>query len=882
MRRLRAFLLRLVDPFRGSPRERVLDEELDAHLLLHIEENRRRGMSDDEARRAALMKLGGLDQAKERYRDRRGLPGVDALRQDVTQAFRVARGNPGFTLLAIATLALGIGSTAIIYSVVRDILLDPFPYVHQDRMVDVVLRDVSTTRVLRGAFSGPEFLDFQEQAKSFEAVLGTESGSVHYVSDEGAERMRAVWVTPNMFSFLGVAPLYGRAFTEEDGKPSSPCVAELSHRTWTGRLGEDPGIIGKTVRLDGKPCTIIGIMPPRFEWHVGDLWIPVPIVRSTSAGAINSRWFQARLRPGVSVEAAEAELSAIARRRAELFPAEYPKQARIDVITVIDWVVGRFRSVLYTLFAAVGLLLFIACANVANMLLARGSARERELLVRVALGAGRARIVRQLVIENLLLAVGGGIAGCFLAYAGIRALTVWMPRQNVPWETTLRLDTPVLAFASATAILSTLIFGVYPALLSTRRDVAEMGVQSRGGSATRRQARIRGGLVVAEVAVSVILLLGTGVLVRNFVSLLNVDLGFDTSHTMLVRVNFAPGSYETVESRLRVYREVLDRVGRLPGVASVTLSNGMSAFGGLEAAIATTGRPADERPGAFVKAVSESYRATIGLRLLAGRDLTLADLESSAPVALVNQTFARRYFGRDNPLGRAITITTPGDDEPALSASQFIVVGVLRDAINDNIREPVAPEADVPLSFYRPARVGLTARTTGDPLSIAGAVRREARAIDENIALTPPVALDTAVYEEFYSQPGFVLIVLGMFGVTGLLLVAVGIYGVLAYTVSQQTRDIAIRLAIGGEQRDILRMVLTGGLRLIGLGVAIGLVASFGTNRLLESQLWRTSPHDPAALTAVLAVIGGVGVVSCLLPALRAMRIEPMAALRQE
>jgi len=269
VRRLRAFLLRLVDPFRGSPRERVLDEELDAHLLLHIEENRRRGMSDDEARRAALMKLGGLDQAKERYRDRRGLPGVDALRQDVTQAFRVARGNPGFTLLAIATLALGIGSTAIIYSVVRDILLDPFPYVHQDRMVDVVLRDVSTTRVLRGAFSGPEFLDFQEQAKSFEAVLGTESGSVHYVSDEGAERMRAVWVTPNMFSFLGVAPLYGRAFTEEDGKPSSPCVAELSHRTWTGRLGEDPGIIGKTVRLDGKPCTIIGIMPPRFEWHVG-------------------------------------------------------------------------------------------------------------------------------------------------------------------------------------------------------------------------------------------------------------------------------------------------------------------------------------------------------------------------------------------------------------------------------------------------------------------------------------------------------------------------------------------------------------------------------------------------------------------------------------
>jgi hypothetical protein len=281
-------------------------------------------------------------------------------------------------------------------------------------------------------------------------------------------------------------------------------------------------------------------------------------------------------------------------------------------------------------------------------------------------------------------------------------------------------------------------------------------VQSRGGSATRRQARIRGSLVVAEVAVSVVLLLGTGVLVRNFVSLINVDLGFDTSHTMLMRVAFAPGSYETAESRLRVYRELLDRVGRLPGVTSMALSNGMSAFGGFEAAIAANGRPADDRPRAFVKGVSEGYRTNIGLRLLAGRDLTRADLESSTPVAMINQSFARRYFGNDNPLGRAITITTPADDEPAFSTSQFVVVGILQDVINDDIRQPVMPEADVPLTFYLPPRIGLTVRTSGDPLSIGSAVRREARAIDENIALTPTVALETAVYESFYSQPGFV------------------------------------------------------------------------------------------------------------------------------
>jgi putative ABC transport system permease protein len=881
VRRLRAFLLRLVDPFRRSPRERALDEELDAHLQLHIDENRRRGMSHDEARRAALMKLGGLDQAKERYRDRRGLPVVDALRQDVSQAFRAARGNAGFTVVAMATLALGIGSVGVIYSVVRDILLDPFPYVHSDRMVDVVVRDTSTTRILRGALPGAEFSDYLERAQSFEAVLGTVGSTMHYVSDDGAERMSVVMVTPNMFSFLGVAPLAGRAFSEQDGKPSAPCVAEINHRTWTSRLGADPAVIGKTVRLDNQSCTIIGIMPPRFEWHTGDLWIPSPIDRSSTAPT-NSRWFQARLRRGVSVEAAEAELNAIAGRRAKLFPLEYPKHSSIQVITVIDWVVGRFRRVLYTLFAAVGLLLCIACANVANMLLARGSARERELLVRVALGASRARIVRQLVFENLLLAFGGGIGGCLLAYGGIRALAVWMPRQNVPWETSLRLDGAVSTFALATAVLSTLLFGLYPAIQSTRRDVAEMTAQSRGGSATRRQNRIRGALVAIEVALSVILLLGTAVLVRNFVSLLNVDLGFDSTRLVMTRVAFAPGSYESAEARMRVYRELLDRVGRLPGVSSVLLSNGMAAFGGIDAAIAVTGRTPDEQPHALVKCVTEGYRPTIGLRVLAGRDLTRADVEARAPVAVVNQTFVRRYFGKDDPLGRAVGITTLDSDAPVLSESHFVVIGVVRDVVNEDIREPVAPEAYVPIAFYLPSRVGLTARTAGDPLTIAGALRREARAIDVNIALSPPIALDQAVYQEFYAQPGFVLIVLGMFAVTGLLLVAVGIYGVLAYTVSQQTRDIAIRLAIGGEQRDILRMVMTGGLRLIGLGVAIGLVASFGTNRLLESQLWRTSPHDPAALTAVLAVIGGVGVVSCLLPALRAMRIEPMSALRQE
>ena len=629
---------------------------------------------------------------------------------------------------------------------------------------------------------------------------------------------------------------------------------------------------------------MIGIMPPRFEWHVGDSGIPSPIIRAPRRIRTTNDGSRHVCGRRVGRGCRSGDESASRRRRAELYPLEYPKQARIQVITVIDWVVGRFRRVLYTLFAAVGLLLVIACTNVANMLLARGSVRERELLVRVALGASRARIVRQLVFENLRPGRGRRHRRMpARVWRGFRRWLAWMPtaeraRGRPRCVSTCRSSCSRSPRQASRRVL----FGVYPALQSTKRDVAGMSGRVAAATATRRQTRIRGALVVAEVALSVILLLGAGVLVRNFVSLVNVDLGFDTTHTLVTRVGFAAGSYETVESRMRAYREVLDRVGRMPGVSSVALANGMSAFGGFDAAIATSGRTTDEQPRASVKCVSEGYRSTIGLRLLAGRDLTLADLESSSPVAIVNESFARRYFGTDSPLGRAIRIITPETEPPILASSEFVVVGVLRDVVNDSVREPAMPEADVPLPFSLSRRIGLTVRTVGDPLSIAGALRHEIRAIDENIALEPPAALDRAVYQEFYAQPGFVLIVLGMFAVTGLLLVAVGIYGVLAYTVSQQTRDIAIRLAIGGEQRDILRMVMTGGLRLIGLGVAIGLVASFGTNRLLESQLWRTSPHDPGALTAVLAVIGGVGVVACLLPALRAMRIEPMSALRQE
>jgi putative ABC transport system permease protein len=816
-------------------------------------------------------------------RDRRRLPLADAVLQDVRQAVRVARGHAGFTAVAMLTLALGIGSVAVIYSVVRQVLLDPFPYAHSDRMVDVIVRDAATSRILRGALPAPEFLDYQEQSTVFEDVLGTLVEGRHYVSDAGADRLDVALVTPNMFTFLGVRPLLGREFGPDDARPSSPPVAVLNHRTWTSKFGADPTVVGRTITLNGEPRTIVGIMPPRFEWNVGDLWIPVPLNRADPKAGETRRWFQARLRKGVTVEEAEAQMNVIARRRAADYPQEYPPQSRIQVITVIDWVVGRFRPVLYTLFAAVGLLLVIACCNVANMLLARASAREREMTIRAAVGASRARIVRQLLAESLLLSLGGAVAGCLLAYSGIRALAVWMPRQNVPWETQLRLDQHVLVFALVTAAVSTLIFGVFPALQCARRDlVSGTGAGERSSTTSRRQGRLRNSLVVAEVALSVVLLLGAGVLMRSFVALVGVDLGFDPRRLLHAGIAFAPGTYSSAGEQQRFYRQALDRLVTTPGVLSASVSNGIAPFGGMESPLVVPGSTPVEAPTTLVRFCSERYRETIGLRLVAGRDLSAADVDGFRKVAVVNEAFAKRYFDGQNPLGRPIGLTRLAKLPTPVADPTFEIVGVVQDVVNTNVREPSAPEAYVPFPLRGPGSLGLLLRTSGDPLRLANTVRQEIRAIDREVAVPNIDTLENLMQRFFYAQPRFVLIVLGMFAATGLVLVALGIYGVLAYTVSQRTREIAIRLAIGGEHRDVLQLVLGLGLRLVVVGLSIGLLASTATNRLLISQLWNTSPHDILTLAAVAATIGIIGLGACWVPARRAMRVDPMVALRQE
>jgi predicted permease len=880
---LRRLVLRFYNVLRPGRAERQLAKEIDAHLAILEEDFRRRGLSPDDARAAARRAFGGVEQAKELQRDARSFIALEDLRRDVGYALRTLRRTPGFTAVAIVTLALGIGSVAVIYSVIHNVLLEPFPYTHSRRMVDVVVRDGSGN-ILRGALPVPEFLDYQEQSTAFEDVMGTLVEPMHFVTDAGAERLNVAWITPNGFSFLGVQPLIGRAFGQADATPGAPLVAVMKHRTWMTLFGGDPAVVGRSIVLNGEPRTIIGVMPPRFEWHVADLWIPGPLSRTDLAADRTVRWFQARLGPGVTAEEAQAQIKVIASRRAAERPREYPERSHVQVITVIDWVVGQFRGVLYTLFAAVGMLLLIACCNVANMLLARATAREREIAVRAALGASRGRIIRQLVAESALLALGGGIGGCLLAYGGISALARLLPRQGVPWETELRLDQPVLLFALGTAALATLVFGLFPAWHSSRRELAAgTNTGGRSGTAHRQQRRMRSSLVIAEVALSIVLLLGAGLLMRSFLNLATVDLRINTRDVVTAGVWFPPGYSESTAERQRFYRAALDRISAIPGVTSAAVSTGSPVFSGMLSIVQVPGGPREDQPSGIVLFCNEGFFTTIGQRLVAGRSLSSADVEGSRRVAVVNEALVRRYFGAQNPIGRTVGLQRLAELPVAVPDPTFEIIGVVQDVPNQGVREPAWPQAYVPLPFRGPSSLVFSMRTTVDPLHVLNTIRRELRALDRQVAIVEPLGtLADRMQRVFYAQPRFSLVVLLMFAGTGLALVALGVYGVMAYTVSQQTREIAIRMAVGGEPHHVRRLVLRTGLQLLGAGIGVGLAVSVATNRLLVSQLWNVSPHDPITLIAAVVIILIIGAVACSVPARRAMRVEPIVALRHE
>ena len=807
---------------------------------------------------------------------------VKDLRRDLAYGVRALARTRGFTAVAIITLALGIGAVTVIYSVLRNVVLDPFPYSRSERLVNVLLKDANG-RIIRGPyFAAPEYLDYQEQTQAFEDVVATSRQGVHWVHGGGAEALVVAWMTPNGFDFLGVKPLIGRPFTDADAAPGAPPVGVMNYRTWMTHFGGDTGVLGRTMNINGEARTVIGVMPPRFEWNIADLWLPAALSRTDDpASPRGFRAFQAHLRPGVTPKEAEAQLNVIGKRRAAQYPADYPDGFRFEVIAVVDWVVRDFRAVLYTLFGAVSLLLVIACCNVANMLLARATAREREIAIRTALGASRGRIVRQLLVESALLAAGGLVLGAAFAYGGIAALARYMPRQGVPWETQIRLDLPVLLFAFVAAAVATIGVGLYPALQSVRQGTGAAGIGSRT-TAGPRQTRMRSGLVVAQVALSIVLLLGAGVLMRTFVKLVNADFGFDPRKLLVARTAFPLRPNPVPGEATRFYREVLDRLRTIPEVRSVAVAAFPPPFGGMGSPLVIPGVAVPPQTSVSISFSSEGLAETIGLTLVRGRQLSQLDVERAHRVAVVNETLAQTFFGGQDPIGRTLQLPRLSAPPTPIADPTFTVIGVIRDTANQGPRDPPRPQVFVPFTIRDISGLALVLRTSADPMRVLGAVRQQVKAVGPDVALVEPGRLEDLLGQAFYARPRFVLLVLGIFAVTGLVLVAFGIYGVLAYMVSQQTREIAIRMALGSERRDVMRMVLRFGLQLVAVGMVLGLVASVMTNRLLATQLWNISAHDPATFATVAVVIVIIAMIACWIPARRAVRVEPTVALRHE
>ena len=867
--------------------EQALDDELKSAVELLTQEKMNQGLSHPEARRQALIELGGVEQVKEEVRASRGgwESFVETCWQDLRYGARTLRKSPGFTAVAALTLALGIGSATTIFSAIQNILLDPFPYTDAQRVVAIEIHDTASGRPGgRTYYQAPEFLDYQEQNHVFEEVIGGTFLDVLYDNGDGMEQFQGSYVTPNTFRFLGVPALLGRGIAPDDARPGAPPVFVMAYKLWIKRFNQDRSILGKTFVLNSVPTTLVGIMPQRFTKLGAEVWMAKTMNRSDPQGSRDYWNFQAKLKRGVTIQQAQADIEVIAHRLAQVYPKNYPKNFSVQIISWVDSLVGQFRKSLYTIAAAVALLLLIACSNVANMLLARATTREKEMAIRSSLGASRLRLLGQLLIESFLLALAGAIVGCLFSYAGIKGLVALIPDGLIPREAQIRLNLPVLLFSLGTAVFTAVLVGLVPALQAARKNLVEpLRDAGKGVSGGFRRGRLRSTLVVVEVALSVVLLSGAGLLMRSFVRLQQVDLGFNPDNILFARLPFPRGQYKTVAEKQRFFRALLPRLQALPGVVAATETTTVPPFGGIRSDIEITGKTHAEKWEAIFSLCSEGYVPTLQVRLLRGRTLSEMEVNSARKVAVVNQTLVNKFFGHEDPIGRLVKINMLENfpDSP-VKDPVFEIIGVISDVRNQGLRDPAMPEVLAPFTITGTFDRAILVRTSVPPTTMLNNIQLEIWAVDRNVALSFAGSLQGYMMQFMYAEPRFSVILLGVFAGVGLVMVAIGVFSVIAYTVSRQTREIGIRMALGAGRADVLRMVLRAGLQLLGMGVGVGLLVSFGVTRVIASQLLGVSPRDPVTLGSVVAVVAVVGLAACYFPARRGTRVDPMVALRYE
>jgi putative ABC transport system permease protein len=876
--------------FRKSLAETQLDKELRFHLDQQIAESIASGMSPEEARRRANLQFGGLEQTKEHVRDTRWETHLDNLYRDFRYALRSLRKDRRFSLVAIVALALGIGATTIVFSVVYSVFFHALPYKDFNRSVVLQMNNLGSAGgwKVRRYFSPVEVRAFREQNHVFEEIIAyirfrpkyDDGKSVRFFSF-GAQ------VTANTFNYLGVSPLLGRTISPEDGKPGAPPVFVMNYRLWQREFGGDPRILGRIFTFNGEPTTLVGIMPQQFNAFGANFWLPVTPDKARGA-------LVGRLKPGVSVQTAGADLDAIAHLTHKPNPGGVFPEDKFAIVseTFLDSLIGTFKKTLYVLLAAVLLLLLIACSNVANLLLARATAREREMAIRATLGATRGRLIRQLAVESFILAAVASLAGCVLAYFGLKAVVALIPAGTLPEETLIRMNAPILFLALGLGILTTVLCSFAPALHVIRGDVQpRLAGTGKGVGGSFRHGRLRAGLVVSEVALSIVLLITAGLLARSFLILTRVDLGFDPKNVIYFELNLPP-TYNTdlpgtLQKKNALTVRLLERMRALPGVTSVAE---MAEPPPLEYEISNTiipGKPHADTWETRFEMCSEGYFQTLGLPLLRGRFFSEDDVSAARDVMVINEAFSRQYFPNENPLGHKVKLDTFDSPHFALAAphdTYFEIIGIVRDYKTRGYENPSwqsFPQAFVPYSVAGYNWRLFMARTSVDPSSLLKTMGQEAWALDPGVQISTSGTLEGAL-QEFYRGPQLELAVLAAFAAVGLVLVVIGIFSVMAYTVTLQTHEIGIRVALGAQQTNILRLVLLNGFRLVAGGILIGLFASYALTRFFASQIPGVSATDPSTFVVVVLVVMSAGLAACLLPARRAAQVDPLVAIRYE
>src|SRR5437868_568701 len=884
---------RLRSLFRREHVEEEMNEELRFHYEHQVEKYAASGLSREEAQRRARFAIGGEDKIKEDVREARGVSFVETLLQDLHYGARMLRKNPSFTVVAILTLALGMGATTAIFSVVDALLLRPLPYGDPSGLVVVWENSIRHSHP-HNVVAPANFVDWQRQNSVFESMAAMADTRANLTGIGDPRQVVVQNVTAGFFHVVDVNPVVGSGFTEENWKQGKDDVVILDYGFWKERFGSDPYLIGKTIDINGKPQVVVGIAPKDFNLYVKDgsltgakpqMWSPWAVPQSFGDRKESmGRYLTvvARMKAGVTLAQARDQMSTIATRLQQQYP-DTNAHWGATVVSIREQLSGDLRPALVTLFCAVAFVLLIACANVSGLLLARAAKREKEIAIRTAIGASRSRIARQLLTESLLLALIGGLLGLLLAVWGTNALLAASPKGLLGLNS-VSLDNRLLSFAVAATLLSSLLFGFLPSYVATHSPIAEtLKDETRGSSAGGRRRLLRPALVVGQMGLAMVLLAGSGLLIRSFIRLADVNPGFETRNLLTFQVSLPRSKYAKDPLQVAFFNEFLARIERVPGVRSVSMENYPPLTGlGAATSIHILGQPqmaTAESPVSGSRVVGPDYFSTMGIPMLQGRTFSNPELNEARHVVIVNQAFVEKHLAGENPLGKKVVIHMRDDKVDEQNPSE--IIGVCGSVRQMGPGEEAKPNAYWPMPELPYSRMTVLVRTSNAPSSVVAPIRYELRQMDPELPMASIATMDQLLSDSI-SRSRFTMFVLGIFAAIALALTAVGIYGVIAYSVAQRTHEIGIRMALGAQRGNVLGLVLGQGTRLTLVGVGIGIVAALGLTQLMTSLLYGTSATDPLTFLAVILILAAVAFLATFVPARHATKVSPIVALRYE